>query len=358
MKKKALVTEALDYTPSIPIHTAVERSQSVVIPCLTALPRDDLTPLEFRIDKTDAFIDLNKTYLELELQILKGDGTEMKTVIKDKKVTEQDIAAPINNIGQSIFENVDSYISDQRVTGYDSNYPWWTYIYNLFYKTKLEKTTTMEGQIWFEDDAGRMDSVNLDETKPINQGFKTRFSLFQSSNRVKVFAPLMLNKKFDKYIPAQTELLLRFHRAPNNLVLMGKKDTAFKLKIWSAKLFVSRITLQDAALRNYDRLLSSRGYTYPVEATYVKTRTVSKGDQNVDWVPFVGTLPKRIFFWQINHEAYNANIDSNIYNFQSFMLNKFQVFLNGLSLPIDSRMGSRTFRITTISICTSSRQKQ
>jgi len=82
--------------------------------------------------------------------------------------------------------------------------------------------------------------------------------------------------------------------------------------------------------------LSSKGYTYPVEACYVKTRSVSKGDQNVDWVPFIGTLPKRIFFWQITHEAYNGKIESNIFNFQSFRINKFQVFRNGLSLPIDA----------------------
>jgi len=37
----------------LPTQGSVDYSQYLELPCFTSLPRDDLTPLEFKIEKTD-----------------------------------------------------------------------------------------------------------------------------------------------------------------------------------------------------------------------------------------------------------------------------------------------------------------
>jgi hypothetical protein len=53
----------------------------------------------------------------------------------------------------------------------------------------------------------------------------------------------------------------------------------------------------------------------------------------MDWTPFTGKLPQRIYMWMIAQEAYNGQQDKNPFNFQQFGITKLQVFLNGRSLP-------------------------
>jgi hypothetical protein len=63
---------------------------------------------------------------------------------------------------------------------------------------------------------------------------------------------------------------------------------------------------------------------------------VSAGDQNVDWIPFTGKLPQRIYFWQISQKAYNGELNKNQYHFEPFGINKIQIFKNGRSVPSGS----------------------
>lgn len=335
MKRSECTTSVIDYNSVLPTQNTIESYQLVEYPCFTALPKDDETALEFRIDKTDAFVDLNNTFLQLEMQILKADGTELRTKIdKDGKVIEQYIVAPVNNIGYALFESVDLYLSDQKITANDSAYPWWTYIYQLLYCGEATKKTMLLSNYWHEDTGGAFDTIDIKDATLVNEGFKQRYSAFNDSAKKTVYTQVFLNKRFDKLLPPQLEVGLRFQRTPVNLALMGDPKTQYKIKIWDAKLYVGRVKLYDSSLRNYERLLGSKGFEYNLNSNHTRIKTVSKGDQNVEWLPFSGVLPKRIYFWQISHESYNAQIDKNLYNFQSFQLNRFQVFKNGLSLPL------------------------
>lgn len=329
-------TSVIDYNSFLPVQNTIESNQLVEYPCFTALPKDDETTLEFRIDKTDAFVDLNNTYMMLEIQLLKADGSELKTELdKEGKVKTQYQVAPVNNIGCALFENVDLYLSDQKITANDPTYPWWTYVYQLLYCDSNVKKHQLRSNCWVEDVAATFDSYNLKKDgNPINSGFEERYAIFNDSAKVTLYTQVILNKRFDKLLPPQLEVSLRFHRAPVNLSLMGDPKNQYKIKVWDARLYVGRVKLYDSSLRNYERLLSSKGFEYHLQTNQTRVKTVSKGDQNVEWLPFTGVLPKRIYFWQISHEAYNAQIDKNLYNFQSFMLNRFQVFKNGLSLPL------------------------
>jgi hypothetical protein len=73
---------------------------------------------------------------------------------------------------------------------------------------------------------------------------------------------------------------------------------------------------------------------FPSSKFEVFTKMVGKNDQNFDWAPITGPLPRRLFFFQTLNSAYNGSIDKNIFNFQTFGMRQIQVQKNGRCLPI------------------------
>ena len=143
----------------------------------------------------------------------------------------------------------------------------------------------------------------------------------------------MLNTRLSRLIPCQTEICLKFNRAPTSFCVLAKKDGSYKIRILDAKLQVNRVKLFENAHKSFEKSLSSKGFFYPGTNPVVRTKTISKGDQNIDWTPFTGKLPQRIYICMTKQEAYNSQQDKNPYNFETFGLSKLQVFVNGRSVP-------------------------
>ncbi len=59
--KRPCASSALDFKNLPYIQSAVEHSQIVEYTCVTTLPSSDESFLEFRIDKTDSYTDLERT---------------------------------------------------------------------------------------------------------------------------------------------------------------------------------------------------------------------------------------------------------------------------------------------------------
>ena len=324
--KTPCASSALNFKNLPLVQSAVEHSQIVEYSCLTVLPSSDESFLEFRIDKTDCYTDLDRTWLYLQVQILNKDGT---------KTAGDDPVTFINNIGYALFDSVDVYISDQRVTKPESLYPWWTYLYNLlYYSSSATELYLTRGNMWYLDDAQLMDEYDF-ITKPdlMNQGMKDRQSVCGDSKKNWLCIKLLLNTQLSRLIPSYTEVGLKFNRSPTSFCLQASKEKEYQIKIIDAKLHVNRVRLFEQAHKNFERVLNTTGFLYPGTNPATRTKTISKGDQNMDWTPFTGKLPQRIYCFMITQEAYNGAQNKNPYNFQTFNLTKLQIFHNGRSLP-------------------------
>ena len=317
--KRQCASSALDFNNLPYIQSAVEHSQIVEYSCLTVLPSSNESFLEFRIDKTDSYTDLDRTWLYYQVQILNKDGTKLEGT---------DTTAFINNIGYALFDSVDVFISDQKITKSETFYAWWTYLYNLiFYSDSASQRYLKLGNLWYPDESFKFD--DLEE----NQGMKDRQSNCGDSKKVWLCTKLLLNTQLGKLIPSQTEIGLKFNRAPTSFCLLAAKGKEYQIKIVDAKLHVNRVKLFESAHRDFEKMLNTHGFFYPGTNPVVRTKTISKGDQNLDWTPFTGKSPQRIYMWMILQEAYNGQQNKNPFNFQTFDLTKLQVFHNGRSLP-------------------------
>ena len=86
-----------------PTQVAVNSSQMVEVPCVTSLPRSDMTGLDFRIDKSDLLLDPTNVYLYVKCRI-----------DKIEPVDEAVDVFPSNILSYSMWENVQVYIQDQK----------------------------------------------------------------------------------------------------------------------------------------------------------------------------------------------------------------------------------------------------
>jgi hypothetical protein len=275
--------------------------------------------LEFRIDKSDTAIDLGSMLMHIRLKVLKSDG---------KKLADNDMVAGTNLLAYSIFDSVEVYISDQRVNQASSQYPWLCYVMNLLHQSRDAKETTLKAAGWYPDSAYTFDSMDI----TANDGWKNRAALAQKSGEIHLVSRVMLDFSLTaRVLPVQTELAMRFNRTSPSFCLMAKSGE-YKIRINEAKLYVLKMTLTEQALQRHTQMLADGGVKFPALRFNTRTLSMVKGAQNVDWVPFNGVMPQKIYIWQLSQEAFNGKINKNPFNFQTFNLGKIQVLMNERSM--------------------------
>lgn len=308
----------------LPTQNAIASTQYYEYPCLTSTSSDDGVPLEFRVDKTNQFTDLTQTFLIFTAQVTKKDGSNLGS---------DDIVAPVNNFGYSIFSDVDLYMQDQKITSTQGNYPLLCYLRMLLDTSPEEKRHYLRQALWFPDTPAFMDTIDGAEDAT-NRGFNERAAIVAYSKKFTVFTKVVLDFSLSQLIPDQTEMFFRFHRSSPDICLMATSGE-YRILITQARLIVSKVNLTTTAHGPISRMLTSRGLSLPSVRRELRSKMVSKNDQNCDWIPFTGPIPRRVYFFQLLNTAYNGAIDKNIFNFQTFDMKRIQLFRNGESLPLD-----------------------
>ena len=87
----------------LPTQDSVEYSQFLEVPYFTSLPRDDLVPLEFRLEKGDMAVDSSNIHMSLSFKVVNKDGSDIPALT---------FIAPINQLQYSMFRSVDVYLSN------------------------------------------------------------------------------------------------------------------------------------------------------------------------------------------------------------------------------------------------------
>ena len=253
-----------------PTQTLVETSQLIEVPCFTSLPRDDQTPLDFRIEKSDLCIDPTNIYLYLKCKIMQTSPAP----------TEEKVDVyPANNIGYAMFQNVETLINDQKITQDHVLYPWLSYIICLTQYSAQYRETALQTSLWFPDLYGTMDTATED-----NAGATARKD--RTTDSFELYSKVLTDHiQLPRLLPSQTEVLYRFTPAHPSTYLVAEKGT-FKLTVFDARLYVSKVQLS---------IPLPKELCYPVSRFHSRSKTVNVGEQNVNWVPFSGKRPRRLY---------------------------------------------------------------
>lgn len=106
------------------------------------------TPLEFETNlQGDTYTDLSKSKLFLKVRILKADGSRLDETVK---------VSPVNLFFHALFKQVDVYLNRTLVSSSGDTYALKAYLKTLFNSTGDEKSTILQGQLFYRDTAGFM----------------------------------------------------------------------------------------------------------------------------------------------------------------------------------------------------------
>ncbi len=275
----------------------------------------------------DHMIDLNHSYFVSTLSIQRASGDDIGP-------TTTENVGVINNIGQSMWKQIELVLNDTPVTEANGMYAYQSYVETIlsFDETKADNYLKMGN--WVSDTLGKEDfgyPVATGATK--NPGLNARSALFDGSDKVKVLTKPHVNIcNQDKYLLPGVRLQWRLSPNSNLFCLMAKKGAANpnpQLNIHEVKLILCHIHVKDVVLKGIERTLMKTSANYPVCQTHMASYLIPA--QTTSWIQdnvSNGKIPNRLFFGIVNNSAFNGLIDQNPFNFVHGSVSGVQVTIN------------------------------
>ncbi len=272
----------LDLFYSPPTNTSILSSSYV-----EAHPQTPLTGSEetFSIDipGSDEYTDLNDIYLSLEVILSK----------QDTKFENTSPIGPVNNLGHSLFKRIDLSIGHNLTRTIveigNSNYSYKAYMLNLLNFGVEAKASWLQSGLFFKDDAGKFDSVNLptstivkkegltgednstisqnyvlSDNSSCNQGFlERRKSFLKGNGKVKMIIPIHCDLfQSNKFLISNMGMFFTFAKNNDEFLLMG--ETGWNINIKKATVLARKCQINENIKLAHAQALQISSIKYPI----------------------------------------------------------------------------------------------
>ncbi len=310
----------LDIQGRPPVQVSIVEDYALSVGSRSTL--DSGAPLDFEIPASgDDWLDLGSCVLSLGLRVLKGDGTYLAA---------GDNPSLVNNIGHSLFNQVEFYMNDTLVSTSNNCYPYKSYLtYKLGYGDEVKSTWLERTEGWIEDTPGAMD-------QEANAALIKRRRLIAGSRLLQLkVRPQVDMIMQERLIPNQVSCRLKFHLAQEAFSLMCFEDNPnYKIRLESATLEVRRCKLANEQQLSLERVLSTQGAVYPIARVETKHFTLPAGvtSINLDSV-FVGPIPSLLVAGLVTNTAFTGDFQQNPFNFQHFDASMVYLTADGRQIP-------------------------
>jgi len=139
----------LDLFTLQPMQTSIKESSVVEYHPISSIQNKGL--IEFDVTGTgDQYIDVSNIQLYIRAKITKVDGT---------KLDPNSTAAPVNILLNSMFSQVDISLNGTLISNATNTYPYRALLETLLTYRQDAKQSQLTHQLFYKDEAGRMDSV-------------------------------------------------------------------------------------------------------------------------------------------------------------------------------------------------------
>ena len=281
-------------------------------------------PIEFTIPKgTTSFIDLSKTELLIELQIVKDDGDPL------------DVATVglINNPLHSMIKQFSIRLNGTLITEQSDTYAYRAYIESLLNYTIAEKSSFLTSALFYKDTAGHMDEPDASKTKTGggNGGLNDRSKYTLTSNIVGLMGtPFCDIFQTDRFLVPNVEVKIKINIHSNEFLLMSTIANE-QVKIVSAKLRIRHVNVTPSV--NMKLSLGMAKYPLRTVSTYLKTLTNGVLSESFSNIFNNGIIPERLIIGLVTNKAYNGDYKLNPFNFGLFALKELKLTVNNAEIP-------------------------
>lgn len=333
-------TSPLEWFKVLPTQTSVEKSATVEYQSLTALRPN--VPLEFYVPaSTEDYFDLLNSRLYINCKIVSATGAAC---------TAAQVAAPVNDLLNSLWSNVELYLNDRLVSHSNNMHGYVSMFSHLIHDSEESLESERSMRLIYKDTPSQMNCHNAllrNEENTIvgldlgddgavvaeeqgNRGLYLRYRHTHLSKNVELMGPLRIDIfEQDRYLPNGVDIKLRFHPQKRTFALMAANNH-FKIEISEAYLLMRKVRPSPGVLLGHSDALAKGPAKFPITRKECKCFAVSTGlrgfkKDNI----FLGQLPKRIVIGMVGGDAFAGSVTENPYNFQHFNINHLQMYVDG-----------------------------
>ena len=282
------------------------------------------SPVEFNVNSTSSldYVDMKNSRLFVKLKVIRADG---------KLLDEADNVGPVNLLLQSLWSQVEVSLQGKVVTTPNANYGYNAYIQTLLKSSGDEKSSTLTSQLYHLDQAGKMDSTNVNTG--VNEGLFARGQYIANSQSVSLEGPLyhpLFQQR--RYILNQTDIHVKLFRQRPSFCLMAP-DGEYDIVLEDVVLKVAKVRLNPAVILAHGQVLQSSNAKYPLVRSEIKMFSLPAGQISchLDNM-FQNNRPSKIAIGFVSSEAAAGDITKNPYNFDHFDLSSISLLVDGESV--------------------------
>ncbi len=321
-----------------PTQVVIDSSVWVPLYPKNAIDADSEGPFEFTLERDFEYLDLSTSWMHIQLSITKADGT----AITDQRTGSGDPpvltgfprweAAPINNIGSSLFRTLKVYFNSRLVYDSGPNYAYRCQIEDTLNYSPLMKDTMLQAAGYFTDQHTLFNNH-------MNGSYQKRGKMADNSRQFDILAPLHADCfSHDRLLPSQMQVRLEAYKNPNRFIIHSLGAPAgteqYKLKIHHMSWLVRKVALAPSMSNTLEARMTKQPARYPIRRVSCRTFHIDAATTTVRQLQLsMGQLPRRIVLGMVEAAAFQGNYKRNPFQFQHNQVNRMQLIAGGVPIP-------------------------
>ena len=301
-----------------------------------------INPMEFLIPATDAFLDLNRSYFELELR-LKDTGGNYD---KDDKLY------PMTNLAHTIIKQLSVHVNSVLLEPQTDHYHYKAFFQTLLNNNRQDGETVLTPQGWYNDfDLPAELTANAeDSTTPhadytslskaqqtgIAAAKKALYPFTGGKFHTLFFTPLSPLFHTGKLLIPQQEVSIKMYFNSPSVYMVGSGTDGAALTTDDIRMTLNLCQIA-VSPQLYRTITASRGKSpamYPLVASKIRTFSMPNGVKDFDQDQlFTNRVPTRVIVGLLHNDAFNGTKTRSPFCFQKFGLTVIRMTINGEEYP-------------------------
>ena len=334
-----------------------------------------INPIDLQIDPQEDYIDLSRSYFELEWQLKKADGTT------DAAAAEHSYL--VNNIAHSIFKQISVRLNGTLISPQTDTYHYKAYIETLLNYNRDDGDTILKPQGWFNAidlpdtlTANQLDKTHndfralSDEYQYVVRTLHAELAWFAGKKRVFCFVPHIEVFHLSKLLVPNVQIGIQMYFNPPALWTMrygGAVNFSLNAADIKVKLYLCQVRLNPSVYRELmdDMTDGKRVVSYPTVRSEIRIYNIQRDTRHYEINnPFQSRLPNMVVIGLVQSTAFNGHTEQYPFIFKHYNLSSIKQIVRGETYPFeplelihtnDSKdlRGYRQFLQATGSLCKS-----
>jgi hypothetical protein len=347
----------IEYRGAEKIQTAMKQTLEYEVNPQTSLV--DGGNIEFFYPGTDCYVDLNNTYMLLQLKLVKADGSAVAAWDETTKTNnftpgEEATTAVINYLPATMWKSVSTEVGGVVVTKPHNYYAYNAYVDAMLAYTKEYKGTRLGMSVVSDPDTFVTYGAVVDSiaNPTFTATMHNRSKPFDVSNTVQVIAPVLHVNVCEQPLALPPRVPIKFTFVPNPGAFCVKatavtaadgtnaakiKDAAvtgnYKIQIVQAKLFFKLYQVDEMLDTILESGMISNPIAIPLRSVDIKSQIVTKGVASAEITICNGKWPRRVIVGFVRNDAVNGAYRQNPFYFNHMNINYIALRAGSTTFP-------------------------